>query len=362
MGKSLRPEDVPPVLPLGDDEFPLGDDDNGSTQVNLSRLGAGERASIFDFELISRISFQAVGKGDDRTMSILSGEHPLASYRRPTPAIFLNQVGLVESYADLRPDRAVEIVSQMSVPHAFFGSITFLHPERTKWTMELIYAALRFSYTVVMRIKHALACRRPHEYSPQIQPIIACPLHATLPSGHATEAFMFAHLLAVLSNTKGRSESVWVNQLMRQANRIAVNRTVAGVHFPIDSVSGALLGLTLAEYLVKLCAGKQDGYQLVSFMLEGAEFIQCARTNALLEADFNWQDFYDVGTEKSLDYGEGAKLYASVEANAYPLREPSKPLEWLLEKSKERVVPSQVAANKLTLSASGGNDGRGKGI
>jgi hypothetical protein len=339
VGKSLRPEDVLPVLPLGDDEFPLGDDDNGSTQVNLSRLGAGERASIFDFELISRISFRAVGKGDDRTMSILSGEHPLASYRRPTPAIFLNQVGLVESYADLRPDRAVEIVSQLSVPHAFFGSITYLHPERTKWTMELIYAALRFSYTVVMRIKHALACRRPHEYSPQIQPIIACPLHATLPSGHATEAFMFAHLLAVLSNTKGRSESVWVNQLMRQASRIAVNRTVAGVHFPIDSVSGALLGLTLAEYLVNLCAGKRDGYRSCTFMLEGAEF-PVREGERLTEADFNWQDFYDVGT-RTLRLSEGAKLYASVEENAYTLREPSKPLEWLWKKAKSEWSPAR---------------------
>ena len=70
--------------------------------------------------------------------------------------------------------------------------------------MELIYAALRFAYSVEMRIKHALACRRPHEYSPQIQPIIACPLHGSLPSGHATEAFMFAHLLAVLSTDKGK--------------------------------------------------------------------------------------------------------------------------------------------------------------
>jgi membrane-associated phospholipid phosphatase len=263
--------------------------------------------------------------------------HPLASFHRPTQAVFLDQLGLVESYADLRPDRAAEIVSQLGVPHAFFGSITYLHPERTRWTMELIYTALRFAYAVVMRTKYALACRRPHEYSPQIQPIIACPLHGSLPSGHATEAFLFAHLLAVLSTDKeslhgqkGKFQSVWVNQLMRQANRIAVNRTVAGVHFPIDSVAGALLGLTLAEYLVTLCAGKQEqDYHSCRFV--GAAYPS--------RADFNWQNFYDV-TARMLSLKEDFE-YASVKANAYPLPKPSKPLEWLWKKAKSEWSPAR---------------------
>ncbi len=36
-------------------------------------------------------------------------------------------------------------------------------------------------------------------------------------------------------------------QLLRQAARVAVNRQVAGVHFPVDSAAGALLGLTLGD-------------------------------------------------------------------------------------------------------------------
>ena len=46
-------------------KLPLEDDKTRTdTEVNLGRLGPGERASIFDFELISRISFRANGKGE----------------------------------------------------------------------------------------------------------------------------------------------------------------------------------------------------------------------------------------------------------------------------------------------------------
>jgi hypothetical protein len=37
--------------------------------------------------------------------------------------------------------------------------------------------------------------------------------------------------------------------LMAQAARIAINRTVAGVHFPVDSVAGASLGLMIGDYI-----------------------------------------------------------------------------------------------------------------
>jgi hypothetical protein len=207
--------------------------------------------------------------------------------------------------------------------------------------MELIHAALRFAYAVEMRVKLALNCRRPHEYSPQMQPIIACPLHGSLPSGHATEAFLFAHLLAVLSTGKeslhGRAgQSVWVNQLMRQANRIAVNRTVAGVHFPVDSVAGCLLGLTLAEYLVKLCEGKQDGEEQGFRSCEFRGMLYPMREEDPNKVDFIWQNFYDVDQNK-LNVKKDAIIerYASVLGASHPLPKPSKQLEWLWKKAKD---------------------------
>lgn len=60
---------------------------------------------------------------------------------------------------------------------------------------------------------------------------------------------MLARLLTLLTwpVTNGTQTP---DRLQRLAERIAINRTVAGVHFPVDSAAGQLLGTSLADYLV----------------------------------------------------------------------------------------------------------------
>ncbi|MGH1481713.1 MAG: phosphatase PAP2 family protein [Geminicoccales bacterium] len=162
-------------------------------------------------------------------------------------------------------------------------------------------ASLGLAYFVVMQIKAGLACRRPHEYSPQIQPLIPSPLHATLPSGHATESAIAAYVLSallrqvVVETTSGGTRPApqfandgWVTQLMRLASRIAVNRTIAGVHFPVDSIAGSLLGLTLGQYLVARCT-HDGGYKAWAF--EGDQM-----TSITDPIDFVWHHLFDIGT------------------------------------------------------------------
>jgi hypothetical protein len=83
--------------------------------------------------------------------------------------------------------------------------------------------------------------------------MILTPGHGSLPSGHATEAFMTARVLEALLAPAG--DSLLHDQLMRQAARIAINRQIAGVHFPVDSAAGQVLGLALGDYFVACCKG-----------------------------------------------------------------------------------------------------------
>jgi membrane-associated phospholipid phosphatase len=194
-----------------------------------------------------------IGEPADAGHPPTGGYLPIARFDRPSPIAFKKQLDYLASYADLRPDRAVEILEQLATPVPFLASIAFLRPDTKRWTLELLAAVFRLAQFVEFRVKHALACRRPDEYSPQIQPIIQTPGHDTLPSGHATESFALALVLWQLlqkSGAKPYSDQSYAVQFMRLANRIAINRTVAGVHFPIDSVAGALLGLTLGDYFL----------------------------------------------------------------------------------------------------------------
>jgi membrane-associated phospholipid phosphatase len=248
---------------------------------NLRRWEPWVRAAIIDFDVVSMLGFtstasQANGPLDTANLYSLSppsnaalnngAYNPLVTIIRPDAKVIFEQQQLIflDTYADLRGDRASEILSQEGGAVTFMASIPFLHPSRTPWTLELLAAALRLANFTEMRFKHALACRRPNEYSPQVQPMILTPSHGTLPMCHATEAFITAFVLWNVLYYSGiepyRGDAVnWGTQLMRLAARVAVNRIVAGVHFPVDAAAGMVLGLTLGQYFVNRCLVDEFG-------------------------------------------------------------------------------------------------------
>lgn len=184
--------------------------------------------------------------------------HPVLTLMPPTADELAAQLKYLRTAADLRADRLAEIVAQQSDLPDFFAAQFFLTPERKKWTLVLMEALYDAVVLPEMRLKFFVSAPRPIDFSTQVQPVLPTPPHSAYPSGHATESFAFATLLQLLNLAAG-GEAAPVSRLVTQltgggsvtdlmpfrlAARIADNRTVAGVHFPVDSAHGALLGLS----------------------------------------------------------------------------------------------------------------------
>ena len=162
----------------------------GDVDARMRRWEARVRAHVLDFELLSAFIVKSDSAGTQPTATLLirdeAGEHELAKLVRPSAADLRKyQLEHVHNYADLRRDRAAEILSQISGIETFFYRLAPVHPERHRFTIELLAAFYRALVSTEMRMKHALAVPRPVEFSPQIMPMIQTPGHSSFPAGHA---------------------------------------------------------------------------------------------------------------------------------------------------------------------------------
>lgn len=222
--------------------------------LQLRRWSAEVRINLCLSELLRQAQFEVKGK----TATLSAGKSPLVSMTQPARDVFTAPGGQFDKVFYWatglhRSDRAAEIVTQVVPPVSFLSAVADLSPERHRHTFELLEVGLRFAFAVAMRFKDALNVPRPIAHSPLLQPMLLTPGHASLPSGHATEAFMAAMLLIALQSAPASR----CEQLRRLAFRIAENRVVAGLHFPVDSIAGQALGETLASWFIAL-AGEQD--------------------------------------------------------------------------------------------------------
>ncbi len=186
----------------------------------------------------------------------LKGGSTLFRIDRPSIDLFKEELSVVLDMADLRAERSDEVLSQIDHQWALWGSILPLRPDAKPRTFEVLQAIVWFALCVEMRFKQVLAVWRPQDLSSLVQPIITTPGHGSFPMGHATQAFAVAETLKRLLRLDSR-DSLAI-QLDRQAFRIAVNRIVAGVHFPVDAVAGMLLGKAVAEWAHALTSAQSS--------------------------------------------------------------------------------------------------------
>ncbi len=266
------------------------------------------------------VEVQTLDHGQNGTMQ------PVARITRPQIAEFQAALELVAAHADLREDRLPEIHLQMSDLLSFFGSVTPLQPAGYRKTLDMLGSALDFGTLMVQRVKLELGCPRPELLSPQLQPVIQTPSHGSFPSGHATQAFLLAELLVQLrfpkvaakitqalmsdgSDTQDgrrrniedvlKGESKSVPHIYRLAARIAINRTVAGVHYPADSAAGALLGISLARLLVARVKHRDptETGAALGFAFAGGQYTELDPNKVPVPRNFHMQELLRLITQ-----------------------------------------------------------------
>lgn len=167
----------------------------------------------------------------------------------------IEQIDKVQRAAVEREDRLPEILAQSDDLWLFFRLVLGVQAKTSPILEELMAAAWQWATPLVMALKNDVAALRPVQMAPRIMPVIATPAHGALPSGHATMSVMSADILTALM-FDGDHTHVRAKQLDRLARRVAFNRTVAGVHFPVDNAAGYALGRQLAGHFIGWATGQ----------------------------------------------------------------------------------------------------------
>ncbi len=176
----------------------------------------------------------------------------IVTLHRPNWETFAKETGKVIDAKIQRIDRSDEIISQMGSFESYFSIILGLNESSHPYTHELMRTILNLAGDACMPAKHYLACPRPERYDVLTAPFIDYPGHGSFPSGHATQAFALATVLKHLTDKThlGAKKNGRKKLLDKQADRIAFNRIVAGVHFPVDNSAGKALGEGIGSAIV----------------------------------------------------------------------------------------------------------------
>jgi undecaprenyl-diphosphatase len=116
---------------------------------------------------------------------------------------------------------------------------------RRPWVAVMVAAAVVLADLSASGLKQATDRRRPEETLHGIDVLVTTPSTPAFPSGHAATSFAAVVVLSVAAPAVAPA-------IVVLAALVGFSRLYVGVHFPLDVLAGALLGVAVATALLLL--------------------------------------------------------------------------------------------------------------
>jgi acid phosphatase (class A) len=152
------------------------------------------------------------------------------------------------SYKELRTEEKMkEINREANFETILFDGkllIDYFDDRKFPRTAALLKNSFDNLTSITFQIKQKFNRVRPSFLEPDIDPVLEIPSHPAYPSGHSTQMHFLAYVFGELAPEKRPV-------FMAEADRIAKNREIAGLHYPSDSAAGKSLAEQYFKFLLK---------------------------------------------------------------------------------------------------------------
>ncbi len=143
--------------------------------------------------------------------------------------------------------RAFTVVGTAGALWGFLAALAFLLTGLEPLRLLIPWAAVAASWTVAEGAKYLFDRARPFTWDAEIAPLIKTPSSSSFPSGHSATAAAGALTLSVIY-------PAFAPLLVTAGLLVILSRVYLGVHFPVDVLAGAAIGLATAGLVLAAAA------------------------------------------------------------------------------------------------------------